>query len=102
MLVSICFSAWFGIENMLLRKVTLERISVFNNITFPLKDRCLLESCCNCFSKIDVHSSQLKVLVLCRSFVKYITSTFMKSFGLVICIFLFFGLDYQFLHLLGE
>ena len=86
-LVSICFSTQFGIGNMLLRKVTLERISVFNNIAFPLRERCLLESYCNYFSKFDVHNSQLKVLVFYRSFVKYIPSILMESFWLVICMF---------------
>ena len=39
-----------GIGNTLLRKVTLEKISVFKSIAFPLKDRCLREICCICFS----------------------------------------------------
>ena len=59
------------------------------------------------FSKIGVHCSQLKVLVFSKSFVKYIPSILMKSFGLVICIFFYFlvkiikfcicwGIDYCF------
>ena len=72
---------------MLLRKVTLERISVFNNIAFPLRERCLLENYCNYFSKFYVHNSQLKVLDFYRSFVKYIPSILMESFWLVICMF---------------
>ena len=37
------------IGKALLIKVTLERTMVFSNITFPLKDYCLLDSCCVCF-----------------------------------------------------
>ena len=68
--VSIWVSVWVGIGNILLRKVTFERINVFNRIAFPLRKRCLRDSCCNCFSKIVVQRSELKVIVFCKSVVK--------------------------------
>ena len=61
--VSIWVSIWLGIGITLLRNVILERVIVFNEIAFPLRKRCLLDSCCNCLSKMFVHRSQLTLLV---------------------------------------
>ena len=68
--ISIWVSIWLGIGITLLRKVILERVIVFNEIAFPLRKRCLLNSCCNCLSKMFVHCSQLTLLVFCKSILK--------------------------------
>ena len=41
---SICFKKYVAIGKTLLKKVIFESIKVFNNIAFPFRDRCLLES----------------------------------------------------------
>ena len=100
MVVYICCCVLVGIGKILIRKVTLERMSVFESVTFPLREICLQESCCNCFSKCDWYNSHLYVLAFCRSLVKYMPSILTKFFELLICRFLIFNQDCRFLHLL--
>lgn len=70
MCVSSCCCIGLGIGNTLLRKVTLERISVFKSIAFLLKNMCLREICCICFSIFCTQLLQLIVFVVFRLSVK--------------------------------
>ena len=45
-----------GIGNVSFRKVALDRMIVCNMITLPYRERCFLDSCCNCFSIFVRHS----------------------------------------------
>ena len=84
MCLNMCVSSFccigLGIRNTLLRKVTLEKICVFKSMAFPLKDKCLLESCCVCFSIPCIQLFQLLVLVVFRSSVKSTPTILIISF----------------------